>query len=165
MFIVSTSRVVRLFEKTSPYAMPDRRRSADTGKYYGGDDQPISLKPRWFVHERCYVKHYGQPDLPHPEESSKEWFEHRKAAVDKLLRERAAANLGEPPRGEVFRVVFAADEDLLRSYDDYVYAWYAERTGFFWDPNEDANGLTGSAVEALLAEFDSAEELCDDVAR
>jgi hypothetical protein len=63
-FIVSTSRIVRLRVWDLPHATPDRRRSADTGKLYWWDGRPIDLKPKWFVHERCFIKHYGQPALP-----------------------------------------------------------------------------------------------------
>lgn len=63
-FIVPTSRVVRLPQSEHPNATPDLRRSADTGKFYLWDHRPISAKPRWFVHERCYLAHYGLPCLP-----------------------------------------------------------------------------------------------------
>lgn len=64
VFIVPTSRVVRLAQSEHPNATPDGRRSADTGAYYTWDHRSISRKPKWFVHERCYREHYGAPSLP-----------------------------------------------------------------------------------------------------
>jgi hypothetical protein len=64
VFIVPTSRVVRLRQSEHPHATPDLRCSADTGQFYNWDHRPISLRPKWFVHERCYLMHYGMPSLP-----------------------------------------------------------------------------------------------------
>lgn len=63
-FIVPTSRVVRLSQSEHPHATPDLRCSEDTGQFYNWDRRPISMKPKWFVHERCFLMHYGMPSLP-----------------------------------------------------------------------------------------------------
>ena len=64
VFIVPTSRVVRLHRSEHPNATPDLTRSADTGKLYFSDAREVSLRSKWFVHERCFRKHYGEPRLP-----------------------------------------------------------------------------------------------------
>jgi hypothetical protein len=64
VFLVPTSRVVRLPRSERPNATADLRRSADTGMLYFYDGRPISVRHRWFVHERCFMEHYGMPDLP-----------------------------------------------------------------------------------------------------
>jgi hypothetical protein len=52
-FIAAHSPVVRLYRPEAPDTR-DGRHDRKTGDAYYYDARSINLKPRWFVHERCW---------------------------------------------------------------------------------------------------------------